>query len=168
MTSLAQRAGHWTLALGRTPAARFTVPHLLFRRASGTVPVTGVDVVVGEDGTTSVQVVLDLSAIDTGSPRRDKDLRKPGLLDLDTHPTMRFVADRVEPDGADWVAHGRLTVKGITADLAATAQVSEEGSDAATVHVTATLDRRAVGVKAPSFMIGTQVDINVEAPLIRS
>lgn len=169
MTSLAQRAGHWTLAMGRTPVARFTVPNLMVRRVSGTVPITSVEVVVDDDGTTSVQLALDLSRIDTGNPRRDKDLRKPGLLDLDAHPTMRFVAERVEPDdGEDWMVYGQLTVKGVTADLPARARVGLDGPDEATVHATATLDRRSVGVKAPSFMIGTRVDIEVEAPLVRS
>lgn len=168
MTSVAQRAGVWTLAMGRSPMARFTVPNLMVRRVSGTVPITEVQVVVGADGTTSVQVALDLSRIDTGNARRDKDLRKPGLLDLDAHPTMRFAADRVEPDGADWAVPGRLTVKGTTADLPARARVTDEGPDAATVHLTASLDRRDVGIDAPAFMIGTQVDIEVQAPLVRS
>ncbi len=168
MTSLAQRAGHWTLATGRTPVARFSVPNLILRRVSGTVPITSVEVVIAEDGTTSVQVALELSRIDTGNARRDSDLRKPGLLDLDAHPTMRFVADRLERDGADWMVPGRVTVKGTTVDLPARARVTTEGPDAATVHITASLDRRDVGVTAPAFMIGTRVEIEVEAPMIRS
>ena len=42
---------------------------------------------------------LDLNSLDTGISKRDADLRKPWLLDIDRHPVMtwrcdRFIADR--------------------------------------------------------------------------
>lgn len=44
---------------------------------------------------------LHLGAIDTGNARRDKDLRKPKLLDLDHHPAMTFAADSITATPAD-------------------------------------------------------------------
>lgn len=67
---------------------------------------------------------LDLEAISTGNPRRDRDLRKPRFLDLDTHPTMTFAAgpSTVTPDG--WQITGQLAARGTSVPLSGPAEVA--------------------------------------------
>ncbi|MET8764081.1 YceI family protein [Lentzea sp. NPDC004782] len=89
-------AGVWQVDLTRSTAS-FVVGNL-GRKARGTVPVTGGTVEVGADGALlAVHGTLDLGSIDTGIAKRDLDLRKPGLLDLDRHPAMTFTATSASP-----------------------------------------------------------------------
>lgn len=159
--------GRWTLDPSRTTAS-FDVRNGR-RLVHGTVPVTGGEVTRGDAGLV-VDVVLDLSAVETGNARRDRDLRKPFLLDLDRHPVMRFSASTLLRQGQGWLLPGTLTVRG--RELAIGVSVTEVTTDADDGELVATgttsLDRRDVGIVAPPFMIGRRVDVHVRAVLIRS
>ena len=91
-TSLA--VGRWAVDPARSTAT-FRV-RSLGRAVTGTVPITEGTVDVDESGRPrAISGSLDLGAIDTGNPRRDKDLRKPRFLDLDRYPAMTFAADSI-------------------------------------------------------------------------
>jgi len=155
--------GQWTADITRSTAT-FAVGNL-GKTVTGTVPILDGFVEVAQTGfLRAVRGTLDLGAIDTGHKRRDKDLRKPKLLDLDHHPIMTFVADKVmrEPDG--WSVTGKLTARGTTVELSG--QVTASTRDGAVILTARTsLDRRALGVRAPRFMIGHTVDITVVATI---
>lgn len=107
---------------------------------------------------------LDIGAIDTGNARRDKDLRKPGLLDLDDHPTLTFTADRVTRSGGGWSVGGHLTARGSRVRLDGDVEVAVR--DGAAVLVAHTVvDRRALGARAPRIMIGHRVEVTVTATI---
>lgn len=162
VTDLAARtAGTWTLDPSSS-IARFTVGNLVTKTVSGRLPISSAAVTVSADGSVSVLVEADASAIDTGHARRDHDLRKPGLLDLDAHPRMVFSADEVVATETGWRVPGRLTAKGSTHDLVLVASVIPEG-EVLRVRATGRLDRRDYGVRAPRFMIGALVDLDIEA-----
>jgi polyisoprenoid-binding protein YceI len=154
-------AGVWQADLARSTAS-FVVGNL-GRKARGTVPVTGGTVEIGADGALlAVHGTLDLGAIDTGIAKRDLDLRKPGLLDLDRHPTTTFTATSASPVAGGWAVTGTLTARGTSTELSGTVQLSAlEGEPVLTG--TARLDRRKLGIRAPRFMIGAFVDITVTA-----
>ena len=77
-------AGRWTVDLANS-SATFRV-RSFGRTVTGSVPITEGAVEVDGGRPTAITGSLDLSAIDTGNARRDSDLRKPRLLDLDHHP----------------------------------------------------------------------------------
>jgi polyisoprenoid-binding protein YceI len=164
-------AGRWTLDT-TSSTATFRVGNL-GRTVTGSVPITGGTVEVDPDGRpTAIAGSLDLASIDTGHARRDRDLRKPGLLDLDRHPTMTFSADAVGVSPEGWSVTGQLTARGTRVELVGDVQLSVlDGSattDSSVALVARTrLDRRAIGVRAPRLMIGRQVDITVTATLRR-
>jgi polyisoprenoid-binding protein YceI len=107
---------------------------------------------------------LDLGAVDTGNPRRDKDLRKPRFLDLDRYPAMTFAADSITASPAGWQVTGTLAVRGTSVRLAGDAAASShEGSATVTAHTR--LDRSDLGIRAPGIMIGHTIDITVTAAL---
>ena len=105
---------------------------------------------------------LDLAAIDTGNTRRDKDLRKPKLLDLNRYPTMTFAADTITASPGRWRVTGQLAARNTSVQLAGDADVSGEGQSA-TVTARTQLDRRALGIRAPK--IGHTIEITVTATL---
>lgn len=161
-TRTALPTGEWVLDPVRTTAS-FAVRngpgtvHGTVPTTAGSVRVNGADV--------RVQAELDLSALDTGNPRRDHDLRKPHLLDLDRHPRMRFVADDVRGSDGRWELVGTLSLRG--RDVPVTLAVTgADGLDQILVGTTR-LDRRDVGVRAPRFLIGRWVEVTVHAVLVR-
>jgi polyisoprenoid-binding protein YceI len=139
------------------------------RPVRGRVPVLEGTVEVGRDGTPiAVHGRLDLGALDTGHPRRDRDLRAPRLLDLDRHPVMTFTADSVHVAPGGWQVAGRLAARGAEAPVTGVVVLSASTAGAATLSATTRLERRALGVRAPRFMIGRFVDITVTATVRRA
>ena len=161
-TSTSLRTGTWLVQAERTRAA-FTVANL-GRTVEGTVPVREGELVVDGSGAPQrLAATLDLAGIDTANTRRDKDLRKPRFLDLDAHPTLTFVSERITTGGDGWTAHGTLSARGTSCALTLQgtrpSQPDEDGS--VRVEATAVLDRRDLGVKAPRVLIGHQLSITV-------
>jgi polyisoprenoid-binding protein YceI len=156
-------AGRWTVDITRSTAT-FRVGNL-GRTVTGTVPIIGGTVDVDADGRpTAIGGSLDLGSIDTGNARRDKDLRKPHLLDLDNHPIMTFSADAMTISPGGWSVAGQLTAKGtrVRHDGDVGLSVLDRG---ATLVARTRLDRRAIGVRAPRLLIGHQVEITVTATI---
>ena len=155
--------GQWTVDVEHSTAT-FTVGNL-GHTVTGIVPILTGTVEVGPDGLPSaIYGTLDLSAIATGIPRRDKDLRKPKLLDLDRYPVSTFEADRVTAAPGGWSVSGYLTARGTRTRLTGDVDVSAQGQSA-TLTARTQLDRRALGLRAPKLMIGHQVDITVTATI---
>jgi len=143
--------------------AEFNVGNL-GKRVSGTIPVSSAHFEVSEDGSVrDAHAVLDIASIDTGHGKRDSDLRKPGLLDLDNHPQVTFDATQVVAQEDGWTVKGLLTVKGTTREITLAVTVQQPSQDTARVLLTSRLDRRHYGIKAPRFLIGATVDLQIEA-----
>ena len=155
--------GRWTVDPARSTAT-FRVRGL-GRTVTGNVPITEGTMDVDESGRPrAISGSLDLGAVDTGNPRRDKDLRKPRFLDLDRCPAMTFAADSITASPAGWQVTGTLAVRGTSVRLAGDAAASShEGSATVTAHTR--LDRRALGIQAPGIMIGHAIDVTVTATL---
>jgi polyisoprenoid-binding protein YceI len=169
LQALPTTAGTWVVSDGRTRVG-FSVGNL-GRVAHGSVACSWGEVELDPGGTPlRARAELDLTSLDTGVARRDADLRKPWLLDIDRHPVMRWSADRFAPaaDGG-WTADGVLSVRGTSTPLAVTGwpEATEPDGRCIRVRATGTLDRTAVGVRAPSFVIGRTVTVVIDAWLTR-
>ncbi|MGK4592009.1 YceI family protein [Amycolatopsis sp. w19] len=159
------RLGTWTVLAGRT-SATFTVRNFGFRVVHGSIPVSLGSVRVSADGVVGVEAALDLDKIDTGNAKRDADLRKPGLLAIDAQPVLTFAADRVDegPDG--WSVEGTLGARGESCPLTVTATGPEDNGDGTwRVLAAAVFDRRAIGLRAPRFLIGREITIALDVVL---
>ena len=165
-TSPAELAvGRWIVDVAHS-AATFRV-RSLGRTVTGTVPIIEGTVDIGPDGLPSaITGSLDLSAIDTGNARRDSDLRRPGLLDLDRHPTMTLAAATATVSSAGWSVTGRLSARGTSVRLAGDVKISGQ-NQSATLTGHTRLDRRTLGIRAPRIMIGREIDITVTASIHR-
>jgi polyisoprenoid-binding protein YceI len=155
-------AGTWAVSDSRTRVA-FTVRNL-GRPVRGSVACQGGEVVVDATGAPlRVAAELDLDSVDTGIAKRDADLRKPWLLDIDRHPTMTWTADRfTRGDDGRWTADGVLQVRGTSTPLAVTGPAEILADGWIRVRASGSLDRAAVGIRAPRFLIGRTIGIDVD------
>jgi polyisoprenoid-binding protein YceI len=94
----------------------FTARHLMVTKVRGRFPVTEGKLVVGEDPTaSSVQASIDVTAVETGDPKRDEHLRSADFFDVEKHGEASFRSTSVENHGdGEFTLHGDLTIKGVT------------------------------------------------------
>jgi polyisoprenoid-binding protein YceI len=153
--------GVWT-AVPDASRAGFRVRDKLIGHAAGTIPVRSGSVRFGTAGAVeSARVELDVTGIDTGNARRDRDLRKPHFLAADDHPTIVVEAGRAASGAQGWSVTATLAARGATApvDLVVTLESADESS--ATVTVRGRLDRTTLRMTVPTFIVGRVVDIDV-------
>lgn len=159
-----------TVAVGRweldpaTSTARF-VARGMGRSVPGSIPFLSARCDVDAGGVPRRATAdLDLAAIDTGNVRRDRDLAKPGLLDIAAHPTMTVEVDDLSVTSDGWTAIAVVHARGTAAPVEVTVvPETAPSADDAAVRIRGRLDRRLLGIKAPRFAIGRWVDLDVTA-----
>src|ERR1041384_4051338 len=63
----------------------------------------------------TVQATIDCTTINTGTPKRDEELKGNEFFDVKRYPTMKFVSKRVEPAGeGKFKVTGDLTINATT------------------------------------------------------
>jgi polyisoprenoid-binding protein YceI len=161
--------GTWTVDVAATRAG-FAVRNFGLKTVHGTIAVTGGTLEVHPTGMPlRLSSTLDPSSIDTGNPRRDRDLRGARFLNVVNHPSMEVVADQFEQTGNSWRVHAVLRVAGTETPLWIDGRLGEEsGAGRLAVTGTARLDLRAAGIRVPRFLIGRWVDIMISARLTRA
>ena len=163
--------GSWAVDLTATTAS-FAVAELGgLMTVRGTVPVTSAALGFDATGLLSwVTAELDPTGVQTGNPKRDKDLQGPTFFAAEQHPTWAFRGGRAYPFEGGWTVNGRLTVRE-SVDLALELRpVADETTDDDRRVFTATteLDRRDAGLrKAPGAVIGHRIRIAVTITLRR-
>ena len=160
-------AGTWILSDSRTRVT-FTASNF-GRPVLGTVACSWGELAVDDAGEpVRVRAELDLESLDTGIAKRDSDLRKPRLLDIDQHPVMTWSADRFSRDeDGGWTAHGELEVRGTSAPLAVTGMPARDG-ECVRVRASGEIDRTAVGIHVPRLLIGRLIRVEIDAWLRRA
>ena len=120
----------------------------------------------------SVSVVIKATSVDTGIERRDAHLRNADFFDVEKFPEITFKSERIEKKGKQFIAHGPLTMHGVTKQIALPFTVTgtsknptnnkfSVGYSAKTV-----LNRRDFGINysrqdAPTF-VGDNITIEIE------
>jgi len=66
----------------------------------------------------SVSVVIKATSIDTGIERRDNHLRTADFFDVEKYPEITFKSERIEKKGKEFIAHGPLTMHGVSKEIA--------------------------------------------------
>jgi polyisoprenoid-binding protein YceI len=166
--------GEWIADLAASTVS-LTVRNFGLRSVTGQVPLVSASVTVGPSGQpVSVRAELDARGIDTGHPRRDRDLRGARFLATDRWPLITFQASTfqastvqastvqastVQASRAGWTIAGTLTVKDrdcpVRLDVGGAEIIPNDPASSVNVCASARLDRRSVGVNsAPAFLIG--------------
>ncbi len=153
--------GVWTAIPGASRAG-FRVRDKLVGHAAGTIPVRAGTVRIGRAGDVeSARLELDVIGIETGNAHRDRDLRKPHFLAAEAHPTIVVEAGPVTAGTQGWSMSATVTARGAAApvDLVVTLESADETS--ATITITGRLDRTPLRMKAPTFIVGRFIDLDV-------
>lgn len=79
----------------------------------------------------SVVAVVRVDSIDTGIADRDKDLRSAAFFDAAKFPELKFESTSIERAAGGYVAHGKLTLHGVTKEIAVPFRVTGVRRDAA-------------------------------------
>ena len=159
--------GRWDVDVASTVAS-FEVANFVVNRVPGSITVRSGTVLTDERGRpTHVSAVLDAGSIATGNARRDKDLRSQKFLDVANSPEIRFSGTSVTPtDDGGWTVEGTLSVGTHGSPMRLDVELQRSSRpDTVSVVARGSVDRVALGIKAPSFVIGRQVQISVAAVL---
>jgi polyisoprenoid-binding protein YceI len=109
-----------------------------------------------------VTVTIDTSSVDTGDQQRDASLPTADWLDAGAHPKAVFTANRFERAGEGrFVAHGRLTLRGISRPLDLPFRLKIDGDRAEVAGVTS-LDRTTFGVGQGEWTSTEQIPAKVK------
>lgn len=120
----------------------------------------------------SVVVVIKPASIDTGIERRDSHLRSADFFDVEKFPEIRFQSTRIEKRGKSFVAHGKLTVMGVSKEIALPFSITGSNKDATGAKMNIgysarmTLNRRDYGITwshrdVPNF-VGDNIDVEID------
>ena len=156
-------AGTWTLDPVASTAS-FTA-HQLWLKIPGSIPFLTAGATIGDaNDLLGATAELDLRAIETGHPRRNRDLAKPSLLDTDAHPTLTVQIGPGSATGQGWTAAATVGARGATVQVPVHIAVTERSDDGSVrVSITGVLDLAPLQPKAPRFIIGRWVQIRVDA-----
>ncbi|MEL6982188.1 MAG: YceI family protein [Actinomycetota bacterium] len=159
--------GTWVLDPSTTITV--TATKLGFLKVPATLALTSGTVEIDDQHqVTGVSVTADAGSYASPNDKRNEHVRSADFLAADDHPTIRFEAGTCRPSGSGYTADGSATVKGTTTPLAVTISDVTVTDGTASFTATATIDRTAVGVdKMPSFIIGRQLDLVVNASATR-
>jgi len=122
----------------------------------------GGEVVVDPEDLRTAKVTLSLEAasIDTGIGMRDNHLRSEDFFDVKQFPMITFQSVRVEPAGKRVTVFGRLTLHGVTREVAVPVDVSlSDGTLVASGEFV--VNRSDYGIRYQSFLnpIGDEVRV---------
>jgi len=120
----------------------------------------------------SVNVTIKTASINTDVAPRDNDLRSANYFDAEKFPEITFQSKSVEKKGDGYVAHGTLTIHGVSKDVDLPFEFkgpvdAGRGGKVMGVHASLTINRVDYGVGKATPMIGSDVKIElyVEAGL---
>jgi len=126
-----------------------------FQRVSGEVAVDPKDLT-----TAKIMLSIEAGSIDTGIGMRDSHLRSEDFFDVKRFPNITFESVRVEATGRRASVFGRLTVHGVTREIAVPVEVNV--TDVAMVATGEfVIDRREYGLTYKSFLNPIGNDVRV-------
>ena len=125
----------------------------------------------------SVMATIQAGSIDTNNERRDGHLKSGDFFDVENNPTITFKSSKIVKDGDGYVAHGDLTMRGVTkhVDLpfAITGPITDSrGNSRLGVEGKLTINRHDYGVSwsktmdSGGLVVSNEVDIEIDAEFV--
>jgi len=120
----------------------------------------------------TVNVVIKAASVDTGIEGRDKHLRTADFFDVEKFPEITFQSSRIEKRGKQLIAHGTLTMHGISKEIALPFTITgvDENADKTKKNVgysaSLVLNRRDYGINyehktVPNF-VGDNITVEID------
>ncbi|HJX85176.1 MAG TPA: YceI family protein [Candidatus Angelobacter sp.] len=100
-------------------SVNFTVTHMTLSTVHGRFTDFAGKIVYDEKdpSQSSVSVTIKTASITTDVEARDKHLKSPDFFDAANFPEITFQSKSVEKTGNGFVAHGTLTIRGVSKDV---------------------------------------------------
>ena len=150
----------------------FYYPHFGMSHPSGKIIGATGTLVLDADtpANSSISTTLPISALTTGLPDFDKDLKGPDYFDAAQFPTATFQSTKVEATGATTAnVTGDLTVHGITKSIVLAVTFNKKAFNPALFKTgygfsaTAHLNRKDFGLAKLEPFVGDDIDLDIEA-----
>jgi polyisoprenoid-binding protein YceI len=154
----------------------FSVSHLGFSHPTGRMHVKSGFIHFDPDdwSTARVDVEIDTASLDMGDAAWNAKLRSWEFFGTDKRPTARFVSTSVEKNAQNaGIAHGKLTLCGVTRPLDLAVTFNRAGVDSYSLHytvgfsATAALKRSDFGMKKYLPNVGDEVAVHIEVEGLR-
>jgi len=112
-------------------AVGFSVQHMMISHVNGTFQDFSGTIVYDEKDPSkcSVNVNIKATSIDTRNQDRDADLRTNKFFDAAKFPEITFASTRIEKTGDSYIAHGPLTIRGVSKEVALPFKISGTAKD---------------------------------------
>lgn len=123
----------------------------------------------------SVEVTIDVTALDTGDVQRDTHIKGPDFFDVAKFPTAAFTSTGVMKAGNHLRVTGNLTLHGVTKPV----ELDVEGPGAPVpgmdhkphegYSATATIQRTdfGIGAKFPAAVVGDEVKLTIDLEVVK-
>jgi polyisoprenoid-binding protein YceI len=159
----------------------FAVKHMVVNTVHGRFNDWSGDIVYDDKdpAKSSVNVVIKTASINTENSDRDTHLKSPDFLDVQKFPEITFQSKSVEKQGDGFVAHGVLTVHGVSKNVDLPFKINGPikvgDSNLLGAEASLTINRQDYGVAwskslAPGELVvanDVKIDINVEAKQVK-
>jgi polyisoprenoid-binding protein YceI len=160
---------------GAHTSVGFSIQHMViskvkgrFNEFSGTIQVDP----KAESKVTGASVVIKVSSIDTANTKRDEHLRSADFFDVAKYPDMTFALTKVEKDKEGLVAHGKLTMHGVTKEISLPFKLNGPitdpwGNSRLGIEARTTLNRKDYGLtwsktlETGGLVVGDEVEIEI-------
>lgn len=160
----------------------FSVRHMVvakvrgrFAKFAGAAELEGTDL-----ATARGQVTIEVASLDTGVGDRDGHLRSPDFFDAEGHPSITFVATKVEKgEGDAYRLHGDLTIRGTTRAQSFEVEFGGHtkdpwGNERIGLGARTSLSRKDFGLtwnqllETGGAVVGDRIDVEVECELVKA
>jgi polyisoprenoid-binding protein YceI len=158
----------------------FSVQHMVISRVNGNFKEFGGTIVYDEKdpGKSSVNVHIKASSIDTRDEDRDRDVRGGEFFDVAKYPEITFSSTRIEKTEDGYVAHGQLTIRGVSKDVALPFKIAgtikdPSGKTRLAAQAGLTINRKDFGVSwnmtldGGGLVVGDEVKIDLQVEAVR-
>jgi polyisoprenoid-binding protein YceI len=114
-------------------------------------------VVADVAASSSLEVTVDVTTVQSGHAGRDEHLLSPDYFDPASHPTMRFASTAFTEGPDAWTVEGALTLKGVTRPVLLQAALTGRALFPAD-------KRQHIGVRASGRLLRTEFGIGSAVP----
>jgi polyisoprenoid-binding protein YceI len=154
----------------------FEVSHMVISEVNGEFHDYEVNLMFDANDVTnsSVETRIKVASIDTDQEKRDNHLRSSDFFDAETHPEIVFKSKKIEKSSDEYIAHGDLTIRGVTKEVALPFKVKgpikdSYGNTRIGVEASLTINRQDYGVSwsktldGGGLVAGNEVKIGIQA-----
>jgi polyisoprenoid-binding protein YceI len=176
----APTAGSYALDQSHSHVA-FSARHLMVTKVRGRFPVTAGRLEIAENPTaSSVEATIDVTAVDSGDPKRDEHLRSADFFDADNYPAVTFRSTSVDDHGdGEFTLAGDLTVKDTTRPVTLKgeylgSQASPWGDTRVGFTTETEINRKDwglewnVALEAGGVLVGDKIKLTIDAEWVKA